>query len=280
MNEPEKFQDSLDFPQHWVVQKYIEAPLLIHGRKFDIRAYCLLTQESDGGAFTVFFYEDAYLRTTSAMYTTKNCDLMAHLNNDAIQSKGDEYGKYEPANKLSLDDFQRYLDNYKNGAGNSIVRERIVSQMKCLMADAMRSVLHLLNPRKIDHCFEVFGFDFMVDSSYRVWLIEVNTNPCLELCNTYLTYLIPKMLDEALHLTVDRLFPAQNSHADECRQTGWTQIFKSTAEAAGDVACSWLPCNEAPDVDLASLGRDLLTSTAGQRKQRSSRKGKLVSQSS
>jgi D-alanine-D-alanine ligase-like ATP-grasp enzyme len=28
--------------------------------------------------------------------------------------------------------------------------------------------------------FELFGFDFMVDSSYETWLLEVNTNPCLE----------------------------------------------------------------------------------------------------
>ena len=29
-------------------------------------------------------------------------------------------------------------------------------------------------------CFEIYGFDFMLDASYRVWLIEVNTNPCIE----------------------------------------------------------------------------------------------------
>ncbi len=29
-------------------------------------------------------------------------------------------------------------------------------------------------------CFELFGFDFIVDSNYDSWLLEVNTNPCLE----------------------------------------------------------------------------------------------------
>ncbi len=28
--------------------------------------------------------------------------------------------------------------------------------------------------------FELFGYDFIVDSQYETWLIEVNTNPCLE----------------------------------------------------------------------------------------------------
>lgn len=29
-------------------------------------------------------------------------------------------------------------------------------------------------------CFELFGYDFMIDENKKVWLIEVNTNPCIE----------------------------------------------------------------------------------------------------
>jgi len=40
-------------------------------------------------------------------------DRMVHLTNDAVQQKGEEYGKYEAANKLSFADFQKYLEqNY------------------------------------------------------------------------------------------------------------------------------------------------------------------------
>ncbi len=28
--------------------------------------------------------------------------------------------------------------------------------------------------------FEIFGYDFIIDADYNTWLIEVNTNPCLE----------------------------------------------------------------------------------------------------
>jgi len=55
----------------WAIQKYIERPLLIHKRKFDVRAYCLVVQEACKGPLRAFCYRDAYLRTTSAQYTTK-----------------------------------------------------------------------------------------------------------------------------------------------------------------------------------------------------------------
>ena len=41
----------------------------------------------------------------------------------------------------------------------------------------------------------------------KPWLIEVNTNPCLEESSTLLKVLIPRMIDDALKLTVDVIFP-------------------------------------------------------------------------
>ena len=42
-----------------------------------------------------------------------------HLTNDAVQKSHEDYGKYEPANKLSFADFQRHLDTvYNTGAEN------------------------------------------------------------------------------------------------------------------------------------------------------------------
>lgn len=29
-------------------------------------------------------------------------------------------------------------------------------------------------------CFELFGYDFIIDADLGIWLIEVNTNPCIE----------------------------------------------------------------------------------------------------
>ncbi len=54
--------------------------------------------------------------------------------------------------------------------------------------------------------FELFGYDFMVDEDFNVWLIEVNTNPSLSESALYLRSLIPRMIDDMVKLTVDRLF--------------------------------------------------------------------------
>ena len=57
--------------------------------------------------------------------------------------------------------------------------------------------------------FELFGFDFMVDKNEKLWLIEVNTNPCIETSSKLLEDLVPRMLDDAFRKTVDLVFKPQ-----------------------------------------------------------------------
>ena len=53
----------------WVVQKYIEKPLLIDGRKFDIRSYCLITPDHK-----VHMYKHSYIRTSSTAFDLTNLE--------------------------------------------------------------------------------------------------------------------------------------------------------------------------------------------------------------
>lgn len=45
---------------------------------------------------------------------------------------------------------------------------------------------------------KIFGYDFMIDENLKPWLIEVNTNPCLELSAPYLARVIPNMIENAV----------------------------------------------------------------------------------
>ena len=47
----------------------------------------------------------------------------------------------------------------------------------------------------------------MFDEEFKTYLIEVNTNPCLELGCPLLARLIPNMVENSLRLVVDPLFP-------------------------------------------------------------------------
>ncbi len=73
---------------------------MINRRKFDFRVFGLIT--SINKHFKGFFYDDGYIRTSSKEFDLYNVnDKFIHLTNDAIQKKGEDFGKYEKCNKLS-----------------------------------------------------------------------------------------------------------------------------------------------------------------------------------
>lgn len=46
--------------------------------------------------------------------------------------------------------------------------------------------------------FQIFGLDYMIDSDFKTYLIEFNTNPCLETTCSLLAYIIPTMIEHAI----------------------------------------------------------------------------------
>jgi tubulin--tyrosine ligase len=85
----------------YIIQRYIERPLLFKCRKFDIRCFMLVT--SVNANLQAYWYQDGYLRTSSKEFNVRNVSCkFTHLTNDAIQKKCDDYGRYENGNKVSV----------------------------------------------------------------------------------------------------------------------------------------------------------------------------------
>jgi len=107
---------------------------------------------------------------------------------------------------MSFTNFQKYIEDYFPGKPISVSND-IIPSIKNMIKKSLFSVKRKLNPDNRKYCFEIFGYDFIIDADFNVWLIEINTNPCLELSSQLLKQLIPRMVDDAFKLTLDIIFP-------------------------------------------------------------------------
>ena len=90
----------------YVVQKYIEKPLLYKGRKFDIRIWGLVTAKEQ----RLFLFKQGYMRTSSHGYDLENKEnINIHLTNNCLQVNDSSYGQHEQGNTLSLDHLASYV---------------------------------------------------------------------------------------------------------------------------------------------------------------------------
>jgi hypothetical protein len=190
----------------WVVQKYLENPLLLSGRKFDIRLLVLLTSDS-----RVFMYRDSYVRTASGEYDAANVkDASIHLVNDAVQAKTEGYGKFEDSNKLSFAELQAVLDAQPLPDGRVLsVDEDVWPAMRSVVSHVFCCALHQhFSPSPPGSAmFELYGLDFMVDDRGKSFLIEVNSGPALCRHGHVLQEMIPRMIEEVVQKAIDPCFP-------------------------------------------------------------------------
>ena len=73
--------------------------------------------------------------------------------------------------------------------------KHIIPQIREIMADTIRSVAPKIDKNRRQHSFELFGYDFMIDDNFKVYLIECNTNPCLAVPCPLLSRIISKIID-------------------------------------------------------------------------------------
>lgn len=155
----------------WVVQKYIERPLLYKGRKFDLRVWAVFSHTGD-----VFFYQKGYVRLSSENYSLEDKNNYVHLTNNCLQQHGDKYGAHEVGNTIGYEDLQKYFDEAFPDK-NINMYTHFIPRIKDLILDTFFSIQDDLKQCKRNRSFEFLGYDFLIDEDFRV-IISFIFNNC------------------------------------------------------------------------------------------------------
>ena len=148
--------------QSYVISRYIESPLLVGGKKFDLRLYVLVTSYRP---LKAFMFRRGFARFCNAKYTTDVADLdnqFVHLTNVAIQKHNEDYNE-KHGGKWSLDNLKLFLcSQYGMDATTGLF-----AAMVDIVVHSLRSVQNVMINDK--HCFECYGYDLLIDDNLKPW---------------------------------------------------------------------------------------------------------------
>eukprot|EP00746_Dinoflagellata_sp_MGD_P039562 gnl/MRDRNA2_/MRDRNA2_19545_c0_seq1.p1 gnl/MRDRNA2_/MRDRNA2_19545_c0~~gnl/MRDRNA2_/MRDRNA2_19545_c0_seq1.p1 ORF type:complete len:528 (+),score=103.73 gnl/MRDRNA2_/MRDRNA2_19545_c0_seq1:319-1902(+) len=267
MREDEKRQAEEDEEKEaepYVVQKYLSDPLLIGGKKFDLRLYVLVTSYAP---LVVYMYRSGFARFSHTRFSMNSSDLSnaaVHLTNVSVQKNCDKYDERR-GGKWDLHHLKLYLIS-KEGLHK-------VNEMFCEIQNIVLFSLFSVQKSMIQdkHCFELYGYDIMISETLKPWLIEVNAQPSLT-ATTSLDYELKySLLDDTL--TVLDLENYLNG--DEEQLGGFDLLYKNGVRVGPPPSAayqSYLGCYNNRGVQLRRLWENLQqdTDTAAQKAQQSS----------
>ncbi|TDG41324.1 hypothetical protein AWZ03_012245 [Drosophila navojoa] len=176
-----------------VISRYIDDPLLIGGKKFDLRLYVLVTSFNPMKAY---LYNEGFCRFCTQRYDHTEIDnVFMHLTNVSIQKNNKEYNATH-GGKWSLQNLWLYLDSIRGEGISKKVSARILETIRHSL-DAVAPVM--ANDR---HCFEVYGYDIIIDNSLKPWLIEINTSPSIHSTTKNDCILKTRLIDNVLNVVI------------------------------------------------------------------------------
>lgn len=202
--------------KRFVIQKYIERPLLVENKKFDIRLFILVDTDA-----RLFHYREMYIRVSAYDFDLDDMQKFGHLNNIALQKYSNNFdGEKAVITTKMLEEHVRQHINPDFDFEQQI-RPKL-EHIICILGSCLAEKFTPIHPLKKN--FELFGLDFMIDGENDVWFIEANTNPALSTGNSYLDQLIPRMLDDSWKLTLDRLFPPPKLDSELVKTLGQEEV--------------------------------------------------------
>ncbi|KAA0164142.1 hypothetical protein FNF28_03955 [Cafeteria roenbergensis] len=163
-----------------VLQKYVGNSMLLDGYKFDLRVYVLVTSFSPLEAFV---YEEGFARVSSVPYSREAAstyDKAMHLTNSSLQKHAHDKGAAVAAaaregegggTKVSLGYLWRRL------AASGVDSARCWRRVKEVLVKSLVCVDDVIPNQP--NCFELFGYDVLLDDTGKAHLIEVNSSPSL-----------------------------------------------------------------------------------------------------
>ena len=170
----------------FIISEYISNPHLIEGLKYDLRVYVLVTSYDP---LVIYMYNDGLARFATEKFNLDEEDFenrFIHLTNYSIQKKSEVYQQNKnkqssnlKASKWSLKTLQKVFEDH--GKDYQAVKER----MKDLIIKTIISVDEPINSAMkegtdlSDIWFEIYGFDILIDSNLKPWILEVNISPSL-----------------------------------------------------------------------------------------------------
>ena len=181
-----------------IIQKYLDNPLLYKKRKFDIRCFVLLDSN-----FNLYYCKEGHLKGSSELYNVENTNKFIHITNYSFQKKSSSFAKYEYGNEISYDSFKQFLEEEGFPPDKF---NKVIEDMKFLIKISFKSVSQKIYKTSDVLCFELFGYDFIIDNEFKPWILEINNNPGLGISSPVIKKIIPRMLDDAFRLTIDKVF--------------------------------------------------------------------------
>eukprot|EP00826_Nyctotherus_ovalis_P050109 TRINITY_DN6108_c0_g3_i1.p1 TRINITY_DN6108_c0_g3~~TRINITY_DN6108_c0_g3_i1.p1 ORF type:complete len:455 (-),score=91.37 TRINITY_DN6108_c0_g3_i1:247-1611(-) len=194
-----------------VVQQYINDPYLVEGLKFDLRLYVLVY---GCDPLRVYVYREGLVRLATEKYERARMGNMEnrcmHLTNYAINKRScnfvfnEDEEKADVGNKRSLEFLWNYVE--AQGGNSKLLKRRInriIVKTLCAAKSQLAHAYKTCQPNDVENnmCFEVLGFDILLDSNLKPWLLEVNHAPSFSV-DTPFDYKVKK---ELIHDTIKLL---------------------------------------------------------------------------